>query len=110
MTDEHDLEEEGIAECREIAARHGCQAVVILRVERGGDVRISTWGETRPKCNAIGKWAQGLWSYAVTKVPFQTTFGWGNGGKPLPLTPEERAQCTEMQLAWGDTIEDGPET
>lgn len=83
-----------IADAERIARAHDNQAVVVLGVGRKGDVTVTTWGETPAKCASIGDWASGLWQNAVSKVPFQTVFGWGNGGKPKPLTEAERAALT----------------
>jgi hypothetical protein len=80
-----------IPEAREIAKRYDGQAAVVLLVARDGTVTVASYGETRHKCRVIGEWAQGLWNSVVSRVPFQTVFGWGNGGRPLPLTPEELA-------------------
>lgn len=77
---------EGLAEARDQ------QAVVIIGVERDGTVTVVSYGENKPKCDSIGEWAQGLWRNAVSAVPFQTRFGWGNSGVPKPLTAAELAQ------------------
>jgi hypothetical protein len=82
----------GIPDAQRIASQFDCQAVAVLTVERDGTVRMTTFGEDVRKCKAIGAWGQGLWSYAVTAVPFQTVFGWGNGGRPKPLTASEMAK------------------
>jgi hypothetical protein len=71
-----------IRDAEEIAKRLDQQAVVIIAVERDGTVTIVTYGETKWKCRVIGDWAKGLWKQAISKCPFQTAFGWGNGGKP----------------------------
>jgi hypothetical protein len=67
-----------------IAKSNDHQAVVVLTVERDGTVTVVSYGENKSKCKAIGDWAQGLWKYAVSINPFQTVFGWGNGGVPKP--------------------------
>ncbi|RUR38540.1 hypothetical protein [Vreelandella populi] len=74
-----------ISDAKAIANQRDLQAVVVLTVERDGTVSVVSYGENKAKCKAIGEWAQGLWSYAVSIRPFQTVFGWGNGGKPKPL-------------------------
>lgn len=74
-----------ISVARAIAKHKDLQAVVVLCVERDGTVTVVSYGESKAKCKAIGEWAQGLWSYAVALNPFQTVFGWGNGGKPKPV-------------------------
>ncbi len=68
-----------------LAKRLDAQAVVILAVERDGTVTVVSYGETPFKCKAIGDWAQRLWKKCVSVCPFQTAFGWGNGGKPKKM-------------------------
>jgi hypothetical protein len=89
-----------IAAAERVAKIHDCQAVVIIAVERDGTVRRVTYGETRFKCRVIGEWAAALETYAMAKSPFQTAFGWGNGGKPKALSAEELAQLSEAGRAW----------
>lgn len=72
-----------IKELQTIADDKDLQAIVVLTVERNGNVSVVTYGETKAKCKAIGDWGQGLWRHAVSIIPFQTVFGWGNDGKPL---------------------------
>lgn len=71
-----------IADAKALAERLDHQAVVILGIERDGTVTVVSYGEDAFKCKAIGDWAQGLWKKAISVCPFQTAFGWGNGGKP----------------------------
>ena len=71
-----------IRDAEHLAEKLDQQAVVILGVERNGTVTVVTYGENKAKCKAIGDWGQGLWKYAVSIIPFQTVFGWGNGGVP----------------------------
>lgn len=81
-----------IADAKRIAKENDHQAVVVLTVERDGTVTVVSYGEDKAKCKAIGDWAQGLWKYAVTLIPFQTVFGWGNNGIPKPVTQNGKAQ------------------
>ena len=74
-----------ISDARALAKKLDQQAVVILGVERDGTVTVVTYGENGTKCKAIGDWGQGLWKYAVSIIPFQTVFGWGNGGVAKPV-------------------------
>lgn len=78
-----------IKHARRVAKDHDLQACVVLTVARDGIVTVTTYGEDKKKCDAIGAWGQGLWKYAVTVVPFRTIFGWGNAGKPKGLSKEE---------------------
>jgi hypothetical protein len=93
-----------IATCKRIAKQDDRQAVVLITVARDGTVTVSSYGENRAKCHAIGIWAQGLWDHAVSTVPFRTIFGWGNDGTPLPLTPEERAGLSPAGRAYDDSM------
>lgn len=74
-----------IQDAKEIARRLDQQAVVIIGVERDGTVTVVSYGEDKFKCKAIGDWAQGLWKKCISVCPFQTAFGWGNGGKPKKM-------------------------
>ena len=81
-----------IRDAQAVADQYDCQAVVVLCVDRDGTVRVISYGEDKKKCDAIGAWAKGLWRTAISKAPFCTVFGWGNGGEPQPLTSAERAE------------------
>jgi len=74
-----------IADAELLAQQLDQQAVVILGIERDGTVTVVSYGETKFKCKAIGDWAQGLWKKVVSVCPFQTAFGWGNGGRPKKM-------------------------
>lgn len=91
-----------IRDAEKLCKDHDLQAVVVLTVERTGVIRIITYGDTRKKCKVIGEWAQGLWKYAVTVIPFQTVFGWGNKGMPKALNPQEleEAELTAAPEDW----------
>lgn len=79
----------GIKHARRVAKDHDLQACVVLTVARDGVVTVTTYGEDKKKCDAIGEWGQGLWKYAVSIIPFQTIFGWGNGGIPKKVTQNQ---------------------
>ncbi len=74
-----------IEDAKEIARRLDQQAVVIIGVERDGTITVVSYGESKFKCKVIGDWAQGLWKKCISVCPFQTAFGWGNGGKPKKM-------------------------
>jgi hypothetical protein len=95
-----------ISEAERLAKAHGWQGVVILSVAEDGTVTVTSWAADRPRCNAIGKWAQGLWKHAVTAVPFQTHFGWGRGGRPTPLTETELASLSPAGRQYAATAGD----
>ena len=92
-----------IAMCALAAEKLGSQVTVLLDVAADGEITVSTWArEPGTPALAIAEWANGLWRHALTAVPFRTVFGWGNGGVPLPLTPEERASLAEAGRAYAD--------
>ena len=78
-----------ICELKRVAIDKDLQAIVVLTVARNGTVTVTSYCESKKKCRAIGDWAQGLWKYAVSLKPFQTVFGWGNGGIPVEHTLRE---------------------
>jgi len=90
-----------VKHARRLAKDHDLQAVVVLTVAKDGVVTVTTYGEDTKKCDAIGKWGQGLWKYAVSLDPFQTVFGWGNNGTPKRITKEQVAahEQTEQRAA-----------
>lgn len=85
------------------------QAVVILDVTKVGTIHVSTWAEGGGlKSRAVAEWAEGLQSTGLAVVPFQTVFGWGHGGRPTPLTSEQRASLSEAGRAYADRNTEGP--
>ena len=79
-----------ISELRALADAKDLQAIVVLTVERNGNVSVVTYGEDKAKCKAIGDWGQGLWRYAVSLIPFQTVFGWGYNGVPTDVIKDDQ--------------------
>ena len=75
-----------IRDAQRLADVNDCQAMVVLYVKRNGDVGYVTYGETKFGCKVIGDWTKGMFNKDVTVSPFQTAFGWGNGGIPKKLT------------------------
>lgn len=84
--------------CKKVDA----QAIVILSVTRSGAVQIVTYGESKKKCAAIGRWARELGEHALSVVPFRTIFGWGNEGIPKPLTEEEMATLSPAGRSYAE--------
>ncbi len=80
-----------VKELRQIASNKDLQAIVVLTVERNGNVSVVTYGETKEKCKFIGDWGQGLWLHAISLVPFATIFGWGNFGKSQTVEQAKKA-------------------
>lgn len=78
-----------IEELEAVCKERDMQAMAAITVDRDGTVHVTTYGESQQKCQAIGEWAQGLHDHAITVVPFQTVFGWGNNGVPKEITEEQ---------------------
>lgn len=53
---------------------------VVFAIKRDGVVDAHTYGEDKFKCSALAKWISGFGDRALSVIPFQTVFGWGNGG------------------------------
>jgi hypothetical protein len=66
----------GIKTIEKLAKERNCTGIVLLSVHKDGLVSVVTWGADVRKCRAIGEWGQGLWQFAVSKIPFETVFGW----------------------------------
>lgn len=78
-----------IDDLKKLAKNKDQQAIVAFCVERDGTLRCVTYGEDKLKCEAAGWWGQGYIAPKFSTVPFQTVFGWGNGGVPMALTSEQ---------------------
>jgi len=87
-----------ISDARAIVKKYDGQAAVIILVRKDGVIDTVTYGETKEKCKVIGWWAKLVGDKGLSVVPFQTIFGWGNGGVPKPLTDEERKSVANMSL------------
>jgi len=94
-----------IPECKTLAEDHDLQAVVVLSVEKDGTVRVSTYGADKEKCDAIGRWGQDLLHTRLSIAPFQTMFGWGNGGVPIGVDVNDllRLSSNERQYILDNT-------
>lgn len=80
------MSEVKINDLKKLAKQRDQQAIIAFCVERDGTVRCVTYGENPLKCRAAGWWGQGFLQNQISKVPFQTIFGMGNGGKPKFLS------------------------
>lgn len=96
-----------VKHARRLAKDHDLQACVVLTVARDGTVTVTTYGEDKRKCDAIGEWGQGLWKYAVSIIPFQTVFGWGNNGIPKRVTAEQMEVHAREQAIQRNAGQDG---
>ena len=85
-----------ISDLKALAGQRDQQAIIAFCVERDGTLRCVTYGEDKLKCEAAGWWGQGFMSPHFTTVPFQTVFGWGNGGVPLGITPEQHSEIAHL--------------
>ena len=83
--------------------RHDLQGVVILAIQKDGVIQTLTYGSDKRKCSVLGTWIQGFMSQ-LSIIPFSTVFGFGNGGKPMALSEDERAQAQlyKMPEDWYD--------
>ncbi|NEW96666.1 hypothetical protein [Rhodopseudomonas sp. BR0G17] len=68
------------AELKRLIAKHDLQGAVIIAIRRDGVVDAHTYGEDKFKCDALGTWITGFAERALPVIPFQTVFGWRNGG------------------------------
>lgn len=98
-------DEDWIGEARSIAKDCNLQACVIISVARDGTVGVHTYGDGAIKCGVIGRWARDFAKRGLSLVPFQTVFGWGNGGVAKPLTDEQIASMSAKALAYAREIE-----
>ncbi|UTC28248.1 hypothetical protein GURKE_02170 [Brevundimonas phage vB_BpoS-Gurke] len=72
---------------------------LVVGVRDDGVIDTATWGASRADCAGMAAWRDTL---ELTPAPFQTWFGYGNGGKPLAFTAEQRAGLTPSQLTYVD--------
>lgn len=93
-----------IAECRRIATEHDSQAVVVMRIERDGTINLSTYGDTKHKCDVIGEWAHKSIGSQYSRIPFEPVFGWGNNGSPKHLELREYMSLSPAGKAYYDRV------
>ena len=79
-----------IADAEALAKKHDLQGVLIVAVRRDGMVESITYGDHPAQKIAMGDYADTVMQHTITKVPFQTMFGWGNDGVPKALMPVEK--------------------
>ncbi len=81
-----------IKDAEDICEMHGAQAVAIFMIVEDGTAEWVTYGTTKKKCRVIGEWfRKTLKVSGISKIPFQTIFGYGFNGVPTRVTPEEEA-------------------
>lgn len=74
--------------------QHG---LLLLGVRDDGVIDLATWGANAGQCASVAAMAA---EHPLPATPFQTWFGWGNGGRPKALTDAELASLTTFQRAW----------
>lgn len=57
------------------------QGLVLLAVRNDGSVDVATWGKSSQDCKVLGELGSTELG-ALPACPFQTWWGWGNGGVP----------------------------
>lgn len=72
---------------------------LLIGVRDDGAIDTATWGANRDDCAGMATWRDAL---ELNPAPFQTWFGFGNGGKPLAFSETQRSGLTETQLAYVD--------
>ncbi|UTC28922.1 hypothetical protein MARCHEWKA_04100 [Brevundimonas phage vB_BpoS-Marchewka] len=76
------------------------QGVILLGVRDDGVIDLATWGADAEQCAAVARMAA---AHALPAAPFQTWFGWGNGGRAKALTEAELEGLTTFQQGWALT-------
>lgn len=91
-----------LTEVEKLVKEYKLQGAIIVAITKEGAIEYHTWGENKAKCNILSRWMSQWFDQAFTAVPFQTHFGWGNKGKPKPLTEEETDSLTDRGRAWAE--------
>lgn len=87
-----------ISGLRTIAKKHRYRAMIMVGVRDDGVVDVVSYGQSKEDCRIIGDYAQKRFGDHLPITPFQTWFGWGNGGIPLKVpTMEFRAASLTAQ-------------
>ncbi|UTC29676.1 hypothetical protein BAJUN_00460 [Bajunvirus bajun] len=73
--------------------------VLIYGVHKDGTAEVATYGTSRTDCHILGTWGAEKLN-EMTAVPFQSWFGMGNDGVPLPLTEEQLETLTPEGRTW----------
>lgn len=80
-----------IDDTAEVRERFGYRALIAVGVRDDGTIDVMSHARDAADCRIIGDYAQGQFGINLPRVPFQTWFGWGNGGRPLALSAEDYA-------------------
>lgn len=111
------------SDARALARKLNSQAVMVLEIDKAGQAAAVVYAHEEKKYHAMTRWVSGVLRFNLSKIPFQTVFGYGTGGKPTPLTAAEFDElpiegrifatefdgCPEERLGWqsiqGDTAD-----
>lgn len=72
---------------------------VVVGVRDDGVIDFATFGDTKESCPIVAAWIAPIMC-CLTVAPFQTYFGWSNGGVPLAMTEAELAGLSDGQRRW----------
>lgn len=83
-----------------IMHQFGYRAIIIVGIRDDGVIDVSSYGRTKADCRVIGDYAQNQFGNHLPIVPFQTWFGWGNGGTPVKVKRVEFQQASPQVQAY----------
>lgn len=85
---------------KSIVKKYDGQGGILILLRDDGVIDTHTYGKSKLQCDVIGNWMKSSFDHTVTKIPFSTVFGWGNGGKVQRITLDEWDSLTDSQRAW----------
>lgn len=74
---------------RDLREPFGDGTVVLFGVEHDGTARCVTWSRRRQDCARMTGWSDRALFPNLSRIPWATSLGWGNGGIPARLTDAE---------------------
>lgn len=72
------------------------RGVLLLGVHEDGESEIATWGIEANDCKRLGRWGAIILD-ELPIAPFQTWYGWGNGGVPQRMSADQIASLNDQQ-------------
>lgn len=72
------------------------RGVVLLGIHDDGAAEIATWGVDANDCKRLGTWGSMILN-ELPVAPFQTWYGWGNGGVPKRMAEDRIALLNGRQ-------------
>ncbi|AXQ68786.1 hypothetical protein HOU00_gp339 [Caulobacter phage CcrPW] len=75
------------------------QGLVLLAVRNDGSVDVATWGKSSQDCKVLGELGSKELG-ALPSCPFQTWWGWGNGGVPKRFPAQTLKTLSENTQAY----------